>query len=260
MGIFEAIILGVVEGVTEFLPVSSTGHLILASELLKITQTNFVKSFEIGIQLGAILAVVFLYRDVFLTGRQYWLRIFWAFLPTAVLGLLFYKIVKQFLLGSGIVTVLALFTGGVALILLEKIYQKRKSSLKEVTQMSLKKAFLIGIFQSVSIIPGVSRSGATIIGGLFLGLKRETAAEFSFLLAVPTMLAATVLDLTKNGTAFTKDEYLLALVGFAAAFITAIFTIQYFLSYLKKHDFILFGVYRIVLAILFWLFVLKPAG
>lgn len=257
MGIFEAIILGVVEGVTEFLPVSSTGHLILASELLKITQTNFVKSFEIGIQAGAILAVVFLYRKVLFAGKEYWIRILSAFLPTAILGLLFYGFIKEFLLGSGIITVLALFTGGVALIVLEKIYQKKKPSFEKVEEISLKKAFLIGIFQSVSIIPGVSRSGATIIGGLFLGLKRETAAEFSFLLAVPTMLAATVLDLTKNSAVFTKNEYLLAAVGFAAAFITATFTIQYFLSYLKKHDFILFGVYRIVLAILFWLFILK---
>lgn len=257
MGFFEAIILGVVEGITEFLPVSSTGHLILASELLKITQTNFVKSFEIGIQLGAILAVVFLYRKIIFAGKEYWIRILSAFLPTAFFGLIFYKIVKQFLLGSSIITVLALFTGGVLLIVLEKIYQKKKPSFEKVAQMSLKKAFLIGIFQSVSIIPGVSRSGATIIGGLFLGLKRETAAEFSFLLAVPTMLAATVLDLTKNSTDFTKNEYLLMTIGFAAAFITAIFTIRYFLSYLRKHDFILFGVYRIVLAILFWLFILK---
>lgn len=257
MGFFEAIILGVIEGITEFLPVSSTGHLILASELLKITQTNFVKSFEIGIQLGAILAVVFLYRKALLTDKEYWIRILSAFLPTAILGLLFYGFIKEFLLGSGIITVLALFTGGVALIVLEKIYQKKRLSFEKVEEISLKKAFLIGIFQSVSIIPGVSRSGATIIGGLFLGLRRETAAEFSFLLAVPTMLAATVLDLAKNSTAFTKNEYLLMTIGFTAAFITAIFTIRYFLSYLKKHDFILFGVYRIVLAILFWLFVLK---
>lgn len=257
MGFFEAIILGVVEGVTEFLPVSSTGHLILASELLKITQTNFVKSFEIGIQAGAILAVVFLYRKALLTNKEYWIRILSAFLPTAVLGLLFYGFIKEFLLGNDIITVLALFAGGVLLIILEKIYQKEKPSFEKIAQVSLKKAFLIGIFQSVSIIPGVSRSGATIIGGLFLGLKRETAAEFSFLLAVPTMLAATVLDLTKNSTDFTKDEYLLMAIGFAAAFTTASFTIRYFLNYLRKHNFVLFGVYRIVLAILFWLFILK---
>lgn len=257
MGIFEAIILGIVEGIAEFLPISSTGHLILASNLLKIPQTESVKSFEISIQLGAILAVVFLYRKALLTNKEYWTRILSAFLPTAILGLLLYGFIKEFLLGSGIITILALFAGGVLLIVLEKIYQKKKPSFEKIEEISLKKAFLIGIFQSVSIIPGVSRSGATIIGGLFLGLKRETAAEFSFLLAVPTMLAATVFDLAKNSAAFTKDEYFLMVIGFAVAFITATFTIRYFLSYLRKHDFILFGVYRIVLAVLFWLFILR---
>ncbi len=249
--------MGVVEGVTEFLPISSTGHLILAGNLLKIPQTEAVKSFEISIQLGAILAVVFLYRKVVFAGREYLIRILSAFLPTAVLGLLLYGFVKEFLLGSSIITVFALFTGGVLLIILEKIYQKKKPSFEKVEKISLKKAFLIGIFQSVSMIPGVSRSGATIIGGLFLGLKRETAAEFSFLLAVPTMLAATGLDLAKNGTAFTKEEYLLMAVGFAAAFTTALFTIQYFLRFLQKHSFVPFGVYRIIVAVIFWLFILE---
>lgn len=256
MGILEAVILGVVEGITEFLPISSTGHLVLTSELLKITQTNFIKSFEISIQLGAILAVVFLYRKALLTDKEYWIRILSAFLPTAVLGFLLYSFIKKLLLGSSIVTVLALFAGGVLLIVLEKIYQKKKPSFENAREISLKKAFLIGIFQSVSMLPGVSRSGATIIGGLFLGLKRETAAEFSFLLAVPTMLAATGLDLAKSSATFTKNEYFFMAVGFAAAFITATFTIQYFLSYVRKHNFVLFGVYRIVLAILFWLFIL----
>lgn len=248
--------MGVVEGITEFLPISSTGHLVLTSELLKITQTNFIKSFEISIQLGAILAVVFLYRKALLTDKEYWIRILSAFLPTAVLGFLLYSFIKKLLLGSSIVTVLALFAGGVLLIVLEKIYQKKKPSFENAREISLKKAFLIGIFQSVSMLPGVSRSGATIIGGLFLGLKRETAAEFSFLLAVPTMLAATGLDLAKSSATFTKNEYFFMAVGFAAAFITATFTIQYFLSYVRKHNFVLFGVYRIVLAILFWLFIL----
>lgn len=257
MGIIEAVILGAVEGITEFLPISSTGHLVLTSELLKITQTNFVKSFEISIQLGAILAVVFLYRKALLTDKEYWKRILSAFLPTAVLGFLLYGFIKKFLLGSSIITVLALFVGGVLLIVLEKVYQKKKPSLENAREISFKKAFLIGIFQSVSMIPGVSRSGATIIGGLFLGLKRETAAEFSFLLAVPTMLAATGLDLAKNSATFTRDEYFLMAVGLAAAFVTAIFTIQYFLSYVRKHNFVLFGVYRIVLAVLFWLFIIK---
>lgn len=256
MDILQAILLSVVEGISEFLPISSTGHLVLTSELLHIPQTEFVKSFEIIIQLGAILAVVILYWKKYLTSIRVWERILIAFIPTIVIGFTLYELVKDVLLGNSMITVLALFVGGVALIILELLYKERDHHADSIEHLTRKQAFLIGIFQSISIIPGVSRAAATIVGGLYVGAKRKPAVEFSFLLAVPTMLAAATLDIVKTKAEFTQNELLLLLVGFIGAFITALFAIKFLVNFIKNHTFIPFGIYRIILSILFFLFVL----
>jgi undecaprenyl-diphosphatase len=260
MTLLIAGLLGLVEGLTEFLPVSSTGHLILAGRLLGLVQSDFLKSFEIIIQLGAILAVVVLYW------KQLWSwptikKLFVAFLPTAIIGFAAYKLVKTYLLGSEQVVLGALFLGGVAIICFEWWFKTRPTKrlsieATEMGQPTYKQAAAIGLFQAVAIIPGVSRSAATIIGGLWLGLSRPTIVEFSFLLAVPTMLAATGLDLVKNFNQFSADQFDLLAVGFLVSFIVALGAIKFLLSYVRRYDFTPFGVYRIAIALLFWLLII----
>lgn len=257
MELWQAIVLSIVEGVTEFLPVSSTGHLVLTSEILKVTQTEFVKSFEISIQLGAIFSVVILYFKTLTTNIKVWSKIILGFLPTAALGFVFYDIVKSILLGNITVTLFALFFGGVTLIVLEKFYKEKEHQLGAIEDMSVRQALLIGVCQSVSIIPGVSRAAATIIGGMFLGMRRQTATEFSFLLAIPTMAAATMLDLVKTDFKFSSSEYLILGVGFVGSFVTALIVVKFLISYVRKNTFVPFGVYRIVLSILFWFFIVN---
>lgn len=247
----QALILSIVEGFSEFLPISSTGHLILTSHLLQIPQTNFVKSFEIIIQLGAILAVVFLYwRKVFLTVKL-WPKLIIAFIPSGIVGLTLYKLIKDLLIGNSLVTLAALLFGGILLIILEMLYKEKEHHISNMDQITNKQALLIGICQSVSIIPGVSRAAATIMGGMFLGLKRVTAVEFSFLLAIPTMAAATALDLIKVGFSFSSAEASILAVGFLGSFITAILAVKFLISFVQTNTFILFGIYRIVLSLLF---------
>ncbi len=244
MDLLQAIVLGVVEGITEFLPISSTGHLVLVSNLLLIPQTDFVKSFEIFIQLGAILAVVVLYWRDFVNTKL-WPKIFAGFIPTAVLGLIFYKFIKTFLLGNVMIVLGSLFMGGVILIFINKLKIQNQN-------IDLKKAFGIGLFQTISMIPGVSRSAATIIGGLLLGASKDEAVKFSFLLAVPTMAAATALDLLRSHFAFDNTEWMLLLIGFIVSFITAILAIKLFIKFLQNHSFKTFGVYRIILAVVYY--------
>jgi len=286
MSFLHSIILGIVEGVTEFLPISSTGHLMLTSTLLKIQQTDFQKSFDIVIQLGAILSVVVLYW------RRLWewgtiKKLFVAFVPTAILGLAFYKVVKSYLLGSDAVVLWALLLGGVFLVGFEWWCAKRKTPSpltaglplgeREITSPSARPAcpvgregvdalasggvgetisytqsFIIGLFQSLAMIPGVSRSAATIVGGLLLGLKRKTIVEFSFLLAVPTMLAASALDLYKSAGNFASADWAPLAVGFVVSFLVAMVAIKWLLRFIQKNSFIGFGIYRIVVAVLFW--------
>lgn len=255
MDFIHALILGIVEGVTEFLPISSTGHLILTNRLLGLSSTDFIKSFEIIIQLGAIGAIILLYWRKLLIDWEVMKRIVVGFIPTAILGLIFYKTIKQ-LLGGDVVVLWALGIGGLLLILFEKWHTEPTDAGDGVETISYKKAFLIGIFQAFAFIPGVSRSAATIIGGLALGLRRTVAVEFSFLLSVPTMLAATVLDIYKNGGAFSSDQFSLLAVGFVTAFIVALATVKFLLKFVRTHNFISFGVYRIVLAILFFVIIL----
>ena len=260
MQFFDSVILGIVEGFTEFLPISSTAHLILVADLLKIPQTNYIKSFEIVIQLGAILSVLILYWRSFLVDFEVLKRIVIAFIPTGIIGLLAYKVAKQYLLGNTSVVLWALLLGGVIIILFELFFKENASnalndsdSSRDISVLPYRTCLIIGIFQAVAIIPGVSRSAATIIGGLLLGLRRKTIVEFSFLLALPTMLAATSLDLFRNYKEFSGSQFGSLLIGFAVSFVVALLSIKFLLRYIKNHDFKAFGVYRIIVAILFWL-------
>ncbi len=250
MTILQSIILGIVEGATEFLPISSTGHLILASSLLGIVQNDFTKTFEIAIQLGAILAVVVLYWKSFFH-FELLKKLAVAFIPTGIIGLALYHILKTYLLGNELIVLASLFIGGVIFILFEKWYGKREDMAVVDAPITYRQAIAIGFFQAIAIIPGVSRSGATIVGGLTLGIARSTIVEFSFLLAVPTMLAATGLSLLKTSVAFTPHEWLVLLVGLVVSFLVAMPSIRWLLAYVRKHSFTSFGIYRILLSIVF---------
>ncbi len=254
MTLLQALVLGIVEGLTEFLPISSTGHLILAAKLLGLPQTDFQKSFEIVIQLGAILAVVVLYWRSFLK-LSIDLKVLAGFIPTGIIGLALYHVVKTYLLGNEMVVLAALALGGVFLILFELWHREPAGAVGHVDSISYFQAVCIGVFQAVAVIPGVSRSGATIVGGLALGLKRETIVEYSFLLAVPTMLAATGLDLFKNASSFTASESGGLAVGFIASFVVAMASIKFLLAFVRTRTFIPFGIYRLVAAALFYFLV-----
>lgn len=257
MNIFQAIILAIVEGITEFLPISSTGHLVLTAKLLGISQTDFVKSFEIMIQLGAILAVVVLYFHLFLKNKKFWKTLFIAFIPSMIVGFAFYKIIKNLLIGNPYITLIALFVGGIAILLLEKQYKSMKSHTENINTISTKQAIIIGLSQSVSVIPGVSRAGATILGGMYVGLTRKTAVEFSFLLAVPTMLAASTLDLSESYRSFSLENIWLLVIGFLVAFSVAFLAVKWLLSFVRTNTLVPFGIYRIILSIAYYLFILR---
>jgi len=250
----HAVVLGIVEGITEFLPISSTAHLILASRALDLRDTEFLKSFEIIIQLGAILSVVVLYWKRFLN-VEVLKKLVVAVIPTGVIGLTVYKAIKGYLLGNVAVVLTTLLVGGVALIIFER-FQQRDDRDVDFSEISYRKAFLIGLFQAIAVIPGVSRSAATIVGGSLLGVSKRTIVEFSFMLAVPTMIAASGLELVKNRSAIGGNFDILA-IGFIVSFITAILAIKSFLGYIKRRDFSAFGWYRIVLAVVFYLVFLR---
>ncbi len=256
MDIWQAVALGIVEGVTEFLPVSSTGHLILADTLLGIPHTEFSKSFNIAIQLGAIASVVWLYWRKLFVEREVMKKIAAAFLPTAVVGALLYQFIKGVLLESEAVVVWALFLGGIFLILFELMH-KEKGGEEDVSRISYAQALFVGAVQALSVVPGVSRAAATILGGLLVGLKRKTIVEFSFLLAVPTMLAATALDLSQSAGEFAAGDFSALAVGFAVSFAVAAGSITFLLRFIQTHTFIAFGAYRIFISGIFWFFVLS---
>jgi undecaprenyl-diphosphatase len=255
MTILEAILLGVLEGATEFLPISSTGHLILARHLLGIAESPFTTSFLIAIQLGAIAAVVVSFWRSFLD-IEVLKRLAAAFIPTAIVGFALYKLIKEFLLGSELTVVIALLVGGVALIIFEYFHTEREDGTDTLRAITYRQAFSIGLFQSVAVIPGVSRSAATIVGGLLLGLRRTAIVEFSFLLAVPTMLAATGYDLLKTYPTFSTGNIGTLAIGAVAAFAVALLAVRFLLNFIKTRTFTSFGIYRIVLALVFLLFVL----
>ena len=256
MDFITALILGIVQGISEFLPISSTGHLILASHLMGLQHTEFLKSFEIAIQAGTILSVVALYWRSLMVDFEVIKRLAVAFLPTGLLGLTLYRLIKGYLLGSETVVLCSLLIGGILIIAFERWYREGENATGEIRAMSYKNALIVGLFQSVAMIPGVSRSAATILGGLLLGLKRKTIVECTFLLAVPTMLAATGYDLIKSGSQFSLDQVQYLLIGFVTAFVVALLSIKFLLRFIKTHTFIPFGIYRIVLVIV-WVLLLK---
>jgi undecaprenyl-diphosphatase len=255
MTILDAILTAIVEGLTEFLPMSSTGHMILLSHLLGNGEDEFTKTFEIFIQLGAILAIVFLYAKRFLFQPGIYIKLFVAFLPSAILGFLFYKIIKTYLFNHWVVAV-SLIVGGIVLIILDKRLHQGEQKEGELADMPLKTALFIGLFQCISMVPGVSRAAATIIGGMVNGLSKKSAAEFSFLLAIPTMAAASGYDLLKFEGSFTGEQWTMLGIGFVVAFVTAIAAVLWFVKLLERHGFTGFGWYRIAIGVLFLVFAL----
>lgn len=253
MSLLQAIILALVEGATEFLPISSTGHMILASEAMGMENSDFLKSFEIFIQLGAILAIVLLYARRFLTDFQLYLKLIVAFLPTAVVGFFAYDIIKEYLFNPWVVSAM-LIAGGIVLILLDRRLNHQSERYANTTDIPYPNAAMIGLIQCVSMIPGVSRAAATIIGGMVNGFNRQQAAEFSFLLAVPTMLAASGLDLIKSDFSFSPEQVRLLATGFVVAFASALGFVLLMLRMLKHFGFSVFGYYRICIGVLFLIF------
>lgn len=249
MTIVQAIILAIVEGITEFLPISSTGHMIIASAFMGIEASPFTKVFIVSIQFGAILSVVVIYFKRFFKDLDFYVKLFCAFLPTAVLGLLLKKKI-DLLLENVTVVAVTLLLGGIVLLFIDKWFADNERDSSEKLP-SYKSAFLIGVFQAISMIPGVSRSAATIIGGLTQKLNRRSAAEFSFFLAVPTMFAATAKSLydEKELVLSQSDNWSLLLLGNAVAFVVALLAIKFFIGFLTKHGFRLFGYYRIVVGL-----------
>ena len=241
-----AIIYGIVEGITEFLPISSTGHLMLTTELLGVANTEFIKTFEVVIQLGAIASVIALYPRRLFMDRSSTLRVAAGFLPTALLGLLFYPVIKSYLLDSVTIVLVALFLGGVFILWFEKRW---KPGTKLVAELSLREAATIGVLQALAFIPGVSRALATIFGGMWLGLSRKEAVEFSFLLAVPTMAAASALEIVSNYHLLIAANMLFLAVGFLTSFVVASLAIKFLLRLVATNDFTLFGVYRIAISL-----------
>jgi undecaprenyl-diphosphatase len=254
MSIIQSIVLSIIEGLTEFLPISSTGHMILASSIMNIPEDAFVKTFEISIQIGAIFAIVLMYARRFLQGISIYLKLAVAFIPTGIIGFLAYPYIKEYLFNPIVVTI-SLILGGIILILIDKKVIGQQSKTEVLENISYKNAFFIGLIQSISMIPGVSRAAATIVGGIFNGLDKKQAIEFSFLLAVPTMFAATGYDLYKTSIAFTGHEIFLLGLGLIIAFITAWIAVKVFVRIVQNYGFKYFGYYRIIIGILFLLLV-----
>lgn len=253
MNSIDVVILSIVEGVTEFLPISSTAHLILTSHILGLNQNSFLSTFEIAIQLGAILAVCFLYIRRILNDRKIILKSLAGFFPTGVIGFIFFDNIKS-LLTSDIIPVVTLFFGGVAIIIIERIFgarEKKSLNLKTLEDLTYKDAFIIGLIQSISMVPGVSRAAASIFGTMSLGFSRKTAVEFAFLLAIPTMMAATGYDLMKSYESINSGNLGLLILGIVLSFIVAFTVAKWLLSYVQKNDFTLFGVYRIVFSLIY---------
>lgn len=260
--VIKVIVLGIVEGITEWLPISSTGHLILVNEFIKLNMSDaFMEMFNVVIQLGAIMAVVVLYfhklnpfsprknRRQKMDTLQIWFKVVVAVLPSAVIGLLFDNWLDDHLY-KPIVVALMLIIYGILFIVVENRNRRRRPSTRSFENLSYGMAIGIGIFQLLALIPGTSRSGATILGGILLGCTRYIATEFSFFLGIPTMFGASLLKIVKFGFAFTGTELFVLILGMAVSFLISILAIKFLLSYIKNNDFKAFGVYRIVLGIL----------
>jgi undecaprenyl-diphosphatase len=246
MNTLQAIILGIIEGLTEFLPVSSTGHMIIGSSLMGIQSDDFVKLFTVAIQLGTILSVVVLYFKRFFKSIDFYLKLITAFIPAAIFGVLLSDKIDE-LLESPQTVAIALVLGGIVLLFVDKIWENNTNNNSD--HIKYPSAFTIGLFQCLAMIPGVSRSAATIIGGMQQRLTRKAAAEFSFFLAVPTMFAATakkLLDFYKDGHTVSNEEWSLLAIGNLVGFVVAIIAIKSFISFVTKYGFKAFGVYRII--------------
>ncbi len=258
--ILKSILFGVVEGITEWLPISSTGHMILLEQFVKLNVTpEFWKMFLVVIQLGAILAVVVLYFNKLnpFTNKKtqeqkkdtwiLWAKVLVACLPAAIIGLLFDDLIDKFL-DSPLIVAVMLIIYGIAFIIIES--RNKKANITDLKNLTFRTALIIGIFQLLALIPGTSRSGATILGGILIGTSREIAAEFTFFLAIPVMFGASLLKLLKFGFAFTSQELSILIVGLITAFIVSILAIKFLMNYIKKNDFKAFGYYRIILGII----------
>lgn len=269
MTLLHALILGIIEGLTELLPVSSTAHLMLASAVMGIPETEFVKTFLIAVQLGAVVAVGLYYIRRVFRSRLLWKKVLAAFVPTALIGFALYDVVKNVLLENLLVAGIALVVGGIAMILIEVFVEKKeKNEQSEIAttetnrvsaidpaSISYSKAIAIGFVQALALVPGVSRSGATIIGGRLMRINRRALVEFSFLLAIPVIAGATGLDLVKSELVFTSYHTVLTLgVGMAAAGLTTWGVITWFIRYIERHTFVAFGWYRIVAGLVAILF------
>ncbi len=253
MTIMDSIILGIIEGFTEFLPISSTGHLIVASEFLNLEQTAVNKAYEVIIQFAAILAVVLNYSEKFTFKHiELWKKITLAFIPIGAVGFLFASQIKT-LFSISVVAVMFI-VGGILFLIIEKLYKPKEHFIDDVEKVSYKQALYIGLAQIAALIPGTSRAGATIIGAMLVGLTRKASAEFSFLLAFPVMCATTAYDLLKHYDDFTSSNLTVLVVGFVVSFIVAFLTIKLFLKFLEKFTFVAFGLYRIVFGLILLLF------
>jgi len=252
MTLFEAVILGIVEGITEFLPVSSTAHLVLTSELLKIKQNAFTTAFDIIIQLAPIFSVMYIFKEKLLQSLDLWVKLIIAFIPTGFVGLFFHTQIEA-MFETNLTLALMVITG-VAFLLIEFWYQKKDHTNTNLNSISYKKALGIGLFQVLSLVPGVSRSGSTILGAMLLGLSRENAMNFSFLLAIPTMGAASGYMFLKEYDSFSSDTLDLLAVGFVVSAVVGYAAVKLFLSIVAKYSFKPFGIYLIASALLFFLF------
>jgi undecaprenyl-diphosphatase len=256
MNFIHAIILAIIEGLTEFLPVSSTGHMIIGSSLMGIAEDDFTKLFTIVIQLGAILSVVVIYFKRFFQSVNFYIKLFVAFLPAAFFGILFSDYIDD-LLESPVTVAVSLVIGGVILLFVDKWFND--PIIDDEKEINLLTALKIGFFQCIAMIPGVSRSAASIVGGMSQRLSRSAAAEFSFFLAVPTMFGATakkMLDYFKDGNSFTGEQINLLIVGNIVAFIVAFLAIKGFINYVSKRGFKIFGIYRIIIGLAILLLIL----
>ena len=249
MTIFDSIILGLIEGFTEFLPISSTGHLIVTSEFLGIDQTNMTKAYEVIIQFAAILAVIINYKEKFTLKKiDLWSKVFLAFIPIGLIGFIFSDQIK--LMFSVNIVASMFILGGIVFLIVEKFFLKENlPMINDVENISFKQSMVIGFAQIFALIPGTSRAGSTIIGALLVGISRKASAEFSFLLAFPVMSAVTAYDLLKHYKEFSDANFIVLAVGFLVSFIVAYITIKLFLAFLQRFTFVAFGVYRIVFGI-----------
>lgn len=252
MNLFNAVILGLIEGITEFLPISSTAHLIISSKLLNIPQTEFQKFFEVFIQSGAILAVIFIYWKIILKNKSLLINIILSFIPTAVVGLLLHKVIKGVFFESFTLIAFSLFIVGLFFIIFEFLLKKGiVKTDKKMIQMTIIQALIIGVGQSLAVVPGVSRAGAVILTMMILGFNREESALYSFVLAVPTLLAASAFDFIKTDPQliFSGNNPLFLFIGLTTSFLSALLAIKWFIKFLQKNSLSGFGLYRIALSI-----------